>query len=110
FEQRGFVAEVALDALAALAHDYDLPVVDDLGSATLVDLRGRGLPDVTYAPERLRLGADVVCFSGDKLFGGPQAGLVFGAPRWLGPRRRKPPARAPRPHNDALRPPHATRG
>jgi L-seryl-tRNA(Ser) seleniumtransferase len=94
FEQRGFVAEVALDALAALAHDYDLPVVDDLGSATLVDLRGRGLPDVTYAPERLRLGADVVCFSGDKLFGGPQAGLVFGAARWLEPMRRNPLARA----------------
>ncbi len=94
FEQRGFVAEVELPALVTLARERDLPVVDDLGSGTLVDLRDRGLPDPSYAPDRLRAGADVVCFSGDKLFGGPQAGLVFGARRWLEPMRKNPLARA----------------
>jgi L-seryl-tRNA(Ser) seleniumtransferase len=94
FEQRGFVAEVELAALVALARERDLPVVDDLGSGTLVDLRDHGLPAVSYAPDRLRAGADVVCFSGDKLFGGPQAGLVLGARRWLEPMRRNPLARA----------------
>jgi len=77
FAQRGFVAETALPVLATLARERGLPLVEDLGSATLVDLGARGLPPETWAPSRLRQGADVVCFSGDKLLGGPQAGLLL---------------------------------
>src|SRR5262249_5686691 len=78
FELRGFVAEVALPELAALGRSRSVPLVEDLGSATLVDLRPHGLPAESFAPARLASGADLVCFSGDKLLGGPQAGIVLG--------------------------------
>jgi L-seryl-tRNA(Ser) seleniumtransferase len=77
FSQSGFVREVSLSELAAIGAARGLPVVEDLGSGTLVDLTARGLPAEAYAPARLRQGADVVCFSGDKLVGGPQAGLIL---------------------------------
>jgi L-seryl-tRNA(Ser) seleniumtransferase len=79
FSLRGFVAEVALPELAALGRERGLPLVEDLGSGSLVDLSARGFPEETFAPSRLRRGADVVCFSGDKLLGGPQAGIVLTA-------------------------------
>jgi L-seryl-tRNA(Ser) seleniumtransferase len=78
FAQSGFVAEVGLAELAALGRERGVPVVEDLGSGTLVDLRARGLPPESFAPARLALGAELVCFSGDKLLGGPQAGIVLG--------------------------------
>jgi L-seryl-tRNA(Ser) seleniumtransferase len=79
FEVRGFVAEVELPELARIARGRGLPVVEDLGSGTLVDLTPRGLPAESLASARLQLGADMVCFSADKLLGGPQAGIVLGA-------------------------------
>jgi len=94
FEQTGFVAEVGLAELAEVAARHELPVLEDLGSGTLVDLARRGLPAEAYAPARLRLGADLVCFSGDKLLGGPQAGIVLGAEGPLTRMRRNPLARA----------------
>jgi L-seryl-tRNA(Ser) seleniumtransferase len=94
FELRGFVAEVELAELARLAHERGLPVVEDLGSGTLVDLTERGLPPEAYAPARLRMGADVVCFSGDKLLGGPQAGIILGSAASVGAVRANPLARA----------------
>jgi L-seryl-tRNA(Ser) seleniumtransferase len=94
FEQSGFVAEADVRALAALAHEHGLPLVEDLGSATLVDLGSEGLPEEAFAPSRLRLGVDVVCFSGDKLLGGPQAGILLGRREWIEPMRRNPLARA----------------
>jgi L-seryl-tRNA(Ser) seleniumtransferase len=92
FEMRGFVAEVPLPELAALGRARGLPVLEDLGSATLVDLPG--LPAEAYAPARLGLGADLVCFSGDKLLGGPQAGIVLGRRAAVEAMRRSPLARA----------------
>jgi L-seryl-tRNA(Ser) seleniumtransferase len=92
FEQRGFVAEVALPELAALARSRGLPLVEDLGSGTLVRLAG--LPAEAFAPDRLRQGADLVCFSGDKLLGGPQAGLVLGRADLVEAMRSNPLARA----------------
>ncbi len=94
FEQRGYVAEVEVATLAEIARDGGIPLVEDLGSGTLVDLREFGMPDESYAPERLRLGADVVCFSGDKLFGGPQAGILLGRAHYIDAMRKHPLARA----------------
>ena len=94
FEQRGFVAEPAVGELAALAAERNIPLVEDLGSGTLLDLGSNGLPEEAFAPARLALGVDVVCFSGDKLIGGPQAGILLGRSELIDAMRRNPLARA----------------
>ncbi|MFI5317945.1 MAG: L-seryl-tRNA(Sec) selenium transferase [Myxococcota bacterium] len=94
FEQRGFVAEVELGELVEIGKRHAIPVVEDLGSGTLVDLRARGFPAESFVPARLATGVDVVCFSGDKLLGGPQAGIVLGSAERIAAMRRNPLARA----------------
>jgi L-seryl-tRNA(Ser) seleniumtransferase len=78
FRLEGFVAEVSGAELVALGRRAGVPVVEDLGSGALVDLAAYGLPHERTVQEALAEGIDLVAFSGDKLLGGPQAGIVVG--------------------------------
>jgi L-seryl-tRNA(Ser) seleniumtransferase len=89
FRLVGFTAQPSLRELADVAHRHDLPLVDDLGSGALVDVG-----DEPTARTSLAAGADLVCFSGDKLLGGPQAGIVVGRADLVEQLRRHPLQRA----------------
>jgi L-seryl-tRNA(Ser) seleniumtransferase len=91
FRLVGFTELPPLEAVAAVAHAQGLPLVDDLGSGALGDIRGE-----PSARESLAAGADLVCFSGDKLLGGPQAGIVAGRADLVEKLRRHPLQRAVR--------------
>src|SRR5258706_2435222 len=80
----GFTAEVTLEQLVAIGKKNNLPVMEDLGSGALIDLSKYGLPKEPIVAERIQAGADVVTFSGDKILGGPQAGLMVGKKELIG--------------------------
>jgi L-seryl-tRNA(Ser) seleniumtransferase len=74
----GFTSEVALDELVKIGRARGIPVMEDLGAGALVDMSAYGLPREPIVSERVAAGADLVSFSGDKLLGGPQAGIIVG--------------------------------
>ncbi|MBI3363141.1 MAG: L-seryl-tRNA(Sec) selenium transferase [Chloroflexi bacterium] len=96
FKIVGFTTEPPLAELARLGAKHELPVVDDLGSGALIDTAQFGLAHEPTAQESLRDGAALVCFSGDKLLGGPQAGIVVGRKAQVDKLAKHPLARAVR--------------
>ncbi len=87
---RGFTERPPLEELVALARRRQLPLVEDIGSGCLLDFGGLGMGDEPIARKSLEAGADLICFSGDKLLGGPQAGIIAGARKYVGAIRRNP--------------------
>ena len=83
FRVMGFTSEVSLQDLVQLAKEHQLPVVDDLGSGCLIDLTRYGLEKEPTVQETIKTGVDAVTISGDKLLGGPQAGIILGKKKIL---------------------------
>jgi L-seryl-tRNA(Ser) seleniumtransferase len=102
FRILGFTHEVTLSEMVDLGRRYDLKVVEDLGSGCLVDLSRYGLEKEPTVQETLKAGADLVLFSGDKLLGGPQAGLILGNQEVVAALRQNPLTRALRPDKMTL--------
>ena len=90
FQIVGFTEEVPLPELVRLGREHGLPVMDDLGSGALIDLTRHGLEAEPMVQESVAAGADVITFSGDKLLGGPQAGLILGRRECLDRMKRHP--------------------
>jgi L-seryl-tRNA(Ser) seleniumtransferase len=83
FKITGFVNEVSLNELVSLGQKHNILVVEDLGSGALISTENFGLAHEPQAKESISSGADLVCFSGDKLLGGPQAGIILGKKKYI---------------------------
>jgi L-seryl-tRNA(Ser) seleniumtransferase len=90
----GFTSSVTAAELVQLAGEHNLPLLEDLGSGLLKPLPGQNLPHEPTVAEAVATGVDILTCSGDKLLGGPQAGLIFGRSKWLDKLRKHPLARA----------------
>jgi len=90
FRMSGFTERPELGELIELARDAGLPLVEDIGSGCLVDLKSYGVSDEPVVQDSISAGVDLICFSCDKLLGGPQAGIIAGAQKWVDPIRKNP--------------------
>ncbi len=90
----GFSSEVGLAELVAIGKKHRIPVMEDLGSGALIDLSRYGLPKEPVVAEQVALEADVITFSGDKILGGPQSGLMVGKKAWIDKMNKNPLKRA----------------
>jgi L-seryl-tRNA(Ser) seleniumtransferase len=102
FKLIGFHSEPQLEEIVAAAHQFNVPVLHDIGSGALLDTAEFGLAHEPMVQESVAAGCDLVCFSGDKLVGGPQAGIIIGREALLQPIRTHPLARALRADKLAL--------
>ena len=94
FQIIGFTSEPTLEEIVTISHQAGVPVVDDLGSGSLIDTTEFGLGHEPMVQESLEAGVDLVCFSGDKLLGGPQAGIILGKLELINKLKKHPLARA----------------
>ncbi len=94
YKIEGFTTSVSLKDVVGIGKSHGIPVMEDLGSGTLIDLSAFGLPSEPPVSEQVASGADVVTFSGDKLLGGPQAGIIVGTKQCLDQIRANPLTRA----------------
>ncbi|HZD60466.1 MAG TPA: L-seryl-tRNA(Sec) selenium transferase [Anaerolineae bacterium] len=92
----GFTHEPTLEEMVGLSREVGIPIMEDLGSGVLIDLSLYGIPYEPTVQESVRAGVDVITFSGDKLLGGPQAGLVVGRTEFINRMKKHPLARAVR--------------
>jgi L-seryl-tRNA(Ser) seleniumtransferase len=90
----GFTAQVTADELAKIGREHGIPVMADMGSGNLIDLSRFGIPGEPTVKEFVRAGIDLITFSGDKLLGGPQAGIIIGKKACLDPLKKNPLLRA----------------
>jgi L-seryl-tRNA(Ser) seleniumtransferase len=90
----GFTSSVSLEELLKLSDKHHLPVIDDIGSGAIIDLASYGIKDEPIAADCIAAGADLVLFSGDKLLGGPQCGIIVGKRKRIDQITRHPMARA----------------
>ena len=86
----GFSEDVPVQELAVIGKEHNIPVIDDIGSGCLIDLTQHGLPEEPPVFLSIRNGADIVCFSGDELLSGPQAGIVIGSEEYISRMKKNP--------------------
>jgi L-seryl-tRNA(Ser) seleniumtransferase len=90
----GFSEEPSIEELIQLGKEHNIPVIDDLGSGALIDLKSYGVEKEPLVKDSIKAGIDVACFSGDKLIGGPQSGVIVGKSETVEKIKKNPLARA----------------
>lgn len=83
YKLEGYTANVGIDEIVALGKEKNIPVMEDLGSGALIDLSKYGLPKEPIVKDSIKSGVDIVTFSGDKLLGGPQSGIIIGKEKFI---------------------------
>ena len=94
FKILGFTESVSLEELSKLSKEKDIPIIEDIGSGVLIDLSKYGLEYEPTVQDSIKAGVDVVSFSGDKLLGGPQAGIIVGKKKYIDKMKKNPLTRA----------------